>query len=113
VLDVKINSYPTHAASLPVAIIPNCAATRTSTSRSTAADRRKLTPPSLDDWPELDYDPTAGARRVDLDGSPRGDRDLAARRPLLLSGKLLTGRDAAHKRIDLLDRGEPCRRAST
>ncbi len=109
VLDVKINSYPTHAASLPVAIIPNCAATRHIHFRLDGSGPAQLTPPSLDDWPKLDYDPTAGARRVDLDGITRDE--IATWQPgdrLLLSGKLLTGRDAAHKRItDMLNRGEP------
>jgi fumarate hydratase class I len=108
VLDVKINSYPTHAASLPVAIIPNCAATRHIHFTLDGSGPAQLTPPSLDDWPKLNYDPTAGARRVDLDGITRDE--IATWQPgdrLLLSGKLLTGRDAAHKRIsDLLNRGE-------
>jgi len=109
VLDVKINSFPTHAASLPVAIIPNCAATRHIHFRLDGSGPAELTPPKLADWPQLDYDPTVGARRVNLDGLNR--EDIAGWQPgerLLLSGKLLTGRDAAHKRIkDLLDRGEP------
>ena len=109
VLDVKVNSYPTHAASLPVAIIPNCAATRHIHFTLDGSGPAQLVPPNLDDWPKLDYDPTAGARRVNLDGITR--EEIATWQPgdrLLLSGKLLTGRDAAHKRIvDLLDRGEP------
>ena len=109
VLDVKINTFPTHAASLPVAIIPNCAATRHVHFTLDGSGPADLVPPKLADWPELDYDPTAGARRVDLDGLTRDD--IAAWQPgerLLLSGRLLTGRDAAHKRLkDLLDRGEP------
>jgi len=109
VLDVKIKTFPTHAASLPVAMIPNCAATRHIHFTLDGSGPAVLTPPRLDDWPKLDYDPTAGARRVDLDTLTR--EDIAAWRPgdrLLLSGKLLTGRDAAHKRIkDLLDRGGP------
>jgi fumarate hydratase class I len=108
VLDVKINSCPTHAASLPVAIIPNCAATRHVHFSLDGSGPVALTPPALADWPALDYDPTAGARRVDLDTLTRAD--IAAWQPgerLLLSGQLLTGRDAAHKRIkELLDRGE-------
>ncbi|WP_295543672.1 fumarate hydratase [uncultured Thiohalocapsa sp.] len=109
VLDVKINTCPTHAASLPVAIIPNCAATRHIHFRLDGAGPAELTPPKLADWPALDYDPTAGARRVDLNTITRAD--IATWQPgerLLLSGRLLTGRDAAHKRLkDLLDRGEP------
>ncbi|KAA6185771.1 fumarate hydratase [Thiohalocapsa marina] len=109
VLDVKVKTFPTHAASLPVAIIPNCAATRHIHFRLDGSGPATLTPPRLDDWPRLDYDPTAGARRVQLDGITR--EEIASWQPgdrLLLSGKLLTGRDAAHKRIaDLLSRGEP------
>ncbi|MGB5832723.1 MAG: fumarate hydratase [Thiohalocapsa sp.] len=108
VLDVKINSYPTHAASLPVAIIPNCAATRHIHFTLDGSGPAELSPPSLDDWPKLEHDPTAGARRVNLDGIT-GD-EIAAWRPgdrLLLSGKLLTGRDAAHARIvDTMNRDE-------
>ncbi|HCS89919.1 MAG: fumarate hydratase [Thiohalocapsa sp. PB-PSB1] len=109
VLDVKINSYPTHAASLPVAIIPNCAATRHIHFTLNGSGPAELIPPSLDDWPQLDYDPTVGARRVNLDGISRDE--IASWQPgdrLLLSGKLLTGRDAAHQRIvTMLNRGEP------
>ena len=109
VLDVKVKTFPTHAASLPVAIIPNCAATRHIHFTLDGSGPAQLTPPSLRDWPDLDHDPTAGARRVNLDGLTR--EDITSWRPgerLLFSGKLLTGRDAAHKRIkDLLDRGEP------
>jgi fumarate hydratase class I len=108
VLDVKINTFPTHAASLPVAIIPNCAATRHIHFTLDGSGTADLTPPSLDNWPQLDYDPSVGAQRVNLDGI--GREQIADWRPgdrLLLSGRLLTGRDAAHKRIvDLLNRGE-------
>ena len=108
VLDVKILTFPTHAASLPVAMIPNCAATRHLEFTLDGSGPAVLEPPSLDDWPALDYDPTAGARRVDLDGITKAE--IAQWRPgerLLLSGRLLTGRDAAHKRIvDLLDSGQ-------
>ncbi len=109
VLDVKIKTYPTHAASLPVAIIPNCAATRHVHFSLDGSGPAQLTPPSLKDWPDIAYDPTAGARRVDLDSLTRDDiADWQPGDRLLLSGKLLTGRDAAHKRmIDLFDRGEP------
>jgi fumarate hydratase class I len=109
VLDVKINTYPTHAASLPVAIIPNCAATRHIHFALDGSGPVELTPPRLADWPALDWDPTAGARRIDLDTLTR--ERIAAWRPgerLLLNGRLLTGRDAAHQRIaDLLRRGAP------
>jgi len=109
VLDVKIQTYPTHAASLPVAVIPNCAATRHVHFVLDGSGPAHLEPPRLDHWPQLDWDPSAGAQRVDLDTITR--EAIAAWRPgdrLLLSGKLLTGRDAAHKRlVDLFDRGEP------
>ncbi|MGD9787951.1 MAG: fumarate hydratase [Sulfuricellaceae bacterium] len=109
VLDVKIRDYPTHAASLPVAMIPNCAATRHIHFTLDGSGPAVLTPPSLDDWPAIDWRPAADARRVNLDSVTK--EDIAAWKPgetLLLSGKLLTGRDAAHKRIaDLLARGEP------
>ncbi len=108
VLDVKILDYPTHAASLPVAIIPNCAATRHVEFTLDGSGPVALDPPRLSDWPDIVYDAAAGARRVSLDGLTR--EAIAAWRPgerLLLSGKLLTGRDAAHKRlVDILNRGE-------
>jgi fumarate hydratase class I len=109
VLDVKILDYPTHAASLPVAIIPNCAATRHVEFALDGSVPVSLDPPRLEDWPEIAYDAATGARRVQLDGIT--PEEIATWRPgerLLLSGKLLTGRDAAHKRlVDLLSRGEP------
>lgn len=109
VLDVKIRTFPTHAASLPVALIPNCAATRHIDFRLDGSGPVELTPPSLDLWPRIDWDPTQGARRVNLDRLDRAT--IAEWQPgerLLLSGRLLTGRDAAHKRItELLARGEP------
>ncbi|MCX7169290.1 MAG: FumA C-terminus/TtdB family hydratase beta subunit, partial [Proteobacteria bacterium] len=99
VLDVKILDYPTHAASLPVAMIPNCAATRHVHFHLDGAGPARLDPPSLEDWPKLTYDSSKGTR-VNLDTLTR--EQVAAWKPgevLLLSGKLLTGRDAAHKRI--------------
>ncbi len=109
VLDVKIRDYPTHAASLPVAIIPNCAATRHIHFVLDGAGPAHFDPPRIEDYPEVHWAPAAGARRVDLDRLRR--EDIAQWKPgetLLLSGKLLTGRDAAHKRIrDLLDKGHP------
>ncbi len=109
VLDVKVKDYPTHAANLPVAMIPNCAATRHAHFVLDGSGPVALEPPSLDDWPQLIYDPMgAGARRVNLDKVTR--EEVATWKPgevLLLNGKLLTGRDAAHKRItDMLNRGE-------
>ncbi|MCB1751561.1 MAG: fumarate hydratase [Gammaproteobacteria bacterium] len=109
VLDVKINDFPTHAASLPVAVIPNCAATRHVAFTLDGSGPAQFTPPKLEDWPDISLDGGAGARRVSLDGLTR--EEIAQWQPgerILLSGKLLTGRDAAHKRIqDLLARGEP------
>jgi fumarate hydratase class I len=109
VLDVKVKEYPTHAANLPVAMIPNCAATRHAHFVLDGSGPVALEPPSLDDWPRLTYDPiSAGARRVNLDTVTRDE--VATWKPgevLLLNGKLLTGRDAAHKRMtDMLNRGE-------
>ncbi|SFM57720.1 fumarase, class I, homodimeric [Ectothiorhodospira mobilis] len=108
VVDVKILDYPTHAASLPVALIPNCAATRHVHFELDGSGPADLVPPALEDWPALDYDPAEG-RRVDLDRVT--PEEVATWKPgevLLLSGRLLTGRDAAHKRlVQMLDRGEP------
>jgi fumarate hydratase class I len=107
VLDVKILDYPTHAANLPVAMIPNCAATRHAHFVLDGSGPVALDPPSLDDWPSLTYD-VSTARRVNLDTVTRDE--VATWKPgevLLLNGKLLTGRDAAHKRMtDMLTRGE-------
>ncbi len=109
VLDVKIKDYPTHAASMPVAMIPNCAATRHAHFVLDGSGPSQLEPPSLDHWPEIAWEAGPNARRVNLDRLTR--EDIQSWRPgetILLSGKLLTGRDAAHKRIvDLLGRGEP------
>ena len=109
VLDVKINTYPTHAASKPVAMIPNCAATRHAHFTLDGSGPAFCEPPSLDDWPKVNWTPDAQSRRVNLDTLTR--EEVASWKPgerLLLSGKMLTGRDAAHKRIeDMLARGEP------
>lgn len=109
VLDVKIRDFPTHAASLPVALIPNCAATRHVEFELDDSGPAHLVPPRPEDWPAVVWRADPAAIPVDLD---RLTKDEVARwRPgdrLLLSGRLLTGRDAAHKRIrDLLNRGEP------
>ncbi|MEW6314687.1 MAG: fumarate hydratase [Pseudomonadota bacterium] len=108
VLDVKILDYPTHAASKPVAIIPNCAATRHAHFTLDGSGPAHLVPPNLDDWPDVHWHPATDARRINLDTVTRAD--IAAWKPgetLLLSGRLLTGRDAAHKRIaDMLAKGE-------
>jgi fumarate hydratase class I len=115
VLDVKILDWPTHAANLPVAIIPNCAATRHAHLVLEGNGPVYLDPPNLDAWPKLTYDPmhdpTPGekpARRVNLDTLTHAEtRAWEPGDVLLLNGKLLTGRDAAHKRMtDMLSRGE-------
>ncbi|WP_296870742.1 fumarate hydratase [Tibeticola sp.] len=110
VLDVKIAMYPTHAASKPVAMIPNCAATRHAHFVLDGSGPVYLDPPSLDLWPDVSWKPDAEhSRRVNLDTLTA--EEVASWKPgqtLLLNGKMLTGRDAAHKRIkELLDRGEP------
>jgi fumarate hydratase class I len=109
VLDVKIRMYPTHAASKPVAMIPNCAATRHAHFALDGSGPAYLDPPSLDLWPDVHWQPDYNkSRRVNLDTLTRGE--VASWKPgdtLLLSGKMLTGRDAAHKRIqDMLARGQ-------
>ncbi|MES9884132.1 MAG: fumarate hydratase [Sedimenticola sp.] len=109
VLDVKINDYPTHAASLPVALIPNCAATRHIEFTLNGDGPAELQPPKAEDWPEVTWEASADAHRVNLDKVTR--EEIAGFKPgdrVLLSGKLLTGRDAAHKRIqELLEKGQP------
>jgi fumarate hydratase class I len=108
VLDVKILDYPTHAASLPVAIIPNCAATRHAHFTLDGSGIAKLDPPDLASWPDVQWSPAPQSRRVNVDTLTRDE--VARWTPgerLLLSGRILTGRDAAHKRIaDMLARGE-------
>jgi len=109
VLDVKILDYPTHAASLPVAMIPNCAATRHAHFTLDGSGAAKLEPPDLSRWPDVRWSPSPSARRVDLDALTPAE--VASWKPgerLLLSGKMLTGRDAAHKRIvEMIERGHP------
>lgn len=110
VLDVKVRSFPTHAASLPVALVPNCAATRHAHFILDGSGPARLDPPDLADWPELEFrDAWQGARRVDLDRLTR--EEIAGWKPgeaLLLSGRMLTGRDAAHRRIEtMLAQGDP------
>ncbi|SEO06279.1 fumarate hydratase [Palleronia pelagia] len=109
VLDVKVRHFPTHAASLPVALIPNCAATRHVHFQLDGSGAASFDPPDLSLWPEVTLDAAAAdARRIDLDALD--DALLASLKPgdtLLLSGTLYTGRDAAHKRmVETLDRGE-------
>jgi fumarate hydratase, class I len=107
VLDVKVVDTPAHAANLPVAMIPNCAANRHAHIVLDGSGPVFLDPPPLDAWPKLTYD-VSGAKRVNLDTVTR--EEAATWKPgevLLLTGKLLTGRDAAHKRMsDMLNRGE-------
>jgi fumarate hydratase class I len=109
VLDVKIKTYPTHAASLPVAVIPNCAATRHAHFVLDGSGPAKLDPPDLDLWPKLTFQASADATRVNLDTLT--PEEVAAWKPgqrLLLNGKMLTGRDAAHKRLQtLIESGQP------
>ncbi|RUS66103.1 Fumarate hydratase class I, aerobic [Saezia sanguinis] len=109
VLDIKIKTYPTHAASKPVAMIPNCAATRHAHLTLDGSGPVYLTPPSLDLWPNVHWKPdTQKSKRVDL--NKLTPEEVASWKPgdtLLLNGKMLTGRDAAHKRIqDMLAKGE-------
>jgi fumarate hydratase class I len=110
VLDVKIKTYPTHAASKPVAMIPNCAATRHAHFVLDGSGPAYLEPPSLDLWPDVKWAPDYNkSKQVDLNTLTK--QEVASWQPgqtLLLSGKMLTGRDAAHKRIqELLANGEP------
>lgn len=107
VLDVKIFDYPTHAASKPVAMIPNCAATRHVEFELDGSGPAVLEAPSLEDWPDITYDPNNG-KRVNLDTLTK--EEVASWKigdVLLLNGKILTGRDAAHKRlVDMINNGE-------
>src|SRR6266704_351237 len=108
VLDVKIRAWPTHAANKPIAMIPNCAATRHAHFVLDGSGPAEFEAPSLEDWPKIAWTPAAQSRRVDLDKLTRAE--VATWKPgdtLLLSGKMLTGRDAAHKRIqDMFAKGE-------
>jgi fumarate hydratase class I len=108
ILDVKIMDYPTHAASLPVCMIPNCAATRHTHFVLDGSGPAVLTPPNLEDWPEVSFEVGDSTRRVNLDEiTPEAVKDWKVGETVLLNGKMLTGRDAAHKRmIEMLDRGE-------
>lgn len=108
VLDVKIKDYPTHAASKPVTMIPNCAATRHAHFVLDGSGPSLQTPPDLSDWPSITWDVGPSARHVNLDTVTKADMlEWQPGETLLLSGKLLTGRDAAHKRIQsLLESGE-------
>jgi fumarate hydratase, class I len=108
VVDVKIKDYPTHAASLPVCMIPNCAATRHAHFVLDGSGPALQQPPNLDDWPQITWDAGPSARRVNLNTVTRDDViEWQPGETILLSGKMLTGRDAAHKRIaDLFASGQ-------
>jgi len=108
VLDIKIRTYPAHAANRPVAMIPNCAATRHAHFVLDGSGPAEFEAPQLSDWPAVTWKPDAASKKVDLDKLTK--EEVASWKPgqrLLLSGKMLTGRDAAHKRIqDMLSKGE-------
>lgn len=108
VLDIKIKDYPSHAANKAVAIIPNCAATRHAHFVLDGSGPAQLDPPNLDDWPDITWETDESVRRVNLNTVTQ--QDIEQWKPgdtLLLSGKMLTGRDAAHKKMtDILARGE-------
>ena len=108
VIDVKIFDYPTHSASLPVAIIPNCAATRHIHFVLDGTGAAELTPPDLSAYPDVHWAPSAEAKRVNVNNLTKADiANWQAGETLLLTGKILTGRDAAHKRIaNMLNKGE-------
>jgi fumarate hydratase class I len=108
ILDVKILDYPTHAASKPVAMIPNCAATRHAHVHLDGSGPAYLPAPDLSKWPKVDWKPSPEAVRVDLDSlTPEVVASWKPGDRLLLNGRMLTGRDAAHKRmVDMLAKGE-------
>lgn len=108
VLDVKVADYPTHAANKPVAIIPNCAATRHAHFELDGSGPAKLEPPKLEDWPEIAWEVGDSVRRVDLNTITREEmKQWKPGETILLNGKMLTGRDAAHKRmVDMIEKGE-------
>tara|TARA_R110000868_G_scaffold4192_4_gene26064 strand:- start:53 stop:1576 length:1524 start_codon:yes stop_codon:yes gene_type:complete len=108
VLDIKIKDYPTHAASLPVCMIPNCAATRHAHFTLDGSGPAVLAPPPLDAYPDITWEVGDGVRRVNLDTlTPTDVLDWKTGETVLLSGKMLTGRDAAHKRmVEMLNKGE-------
>jgi len=109
VLDVKVKDCPTHAANKPVAIIPNCAATRHTHFVLDGSGPAIMEPPSLEHWPEISWDVGESVRRVNLDEVSKDDiQDWKPGETVLLSGKLLTGRDAAHKKlVEIIAKGEP------
>jgi len=109
VLDVKIREYPTHAANKPVAVIPNCSATRHVHFSLDGSGPATFAPPDLSEWPDVEFDLGADVKRVNLDTlTPDEVATWKSGDTLLLSGRLLTGRDAAHKKlVDLIEKGEP------
>ncbi|MDR5874896.1 fumarate hydratase [Halomonas sp. CUBES01] len=109
VLDIKVKDYPTHAANKPVAIIPNCAATRHAHFTLDGSGPVALAAPKLEDWPEITREAGDNVKRVNLDTvTPEDVKTWQPGDTLLLNGKLLTGRDAAHKRmVDMIAKGEP------
>jgi len=108
VMDVKIKDYPTHAASLPVVMIPNCAATRHTHFVLDGTGPSLQAPPNLADWPEITWEAGESAKRIDLNNVTKEDiAKLSPGDTVLLSGKMLTGRDAAHKKMtEMLAAGE-------
>jgi fumarate hydratase class I len=108
VLDVKVADYPTHAANKPVAIIPNCAATRHAHFELDGSGPAELEAPKLEDWPEITWEVGDSVRRVDLNTITREEmKEWKPGETILLNGKMLTGRDAAHKRmVDMINKGE-------
>ena len=109
VLDVKVKDFPTHAANKPVAVMPNCTATRHVHFELDGSGPAVFTPPDLSEWPDLDFELGPDVVKVDLDTlTPETAQQWKAGDTLLLTGKLLTGRDAAHKRmVDMIAKGEP------
>lgn len=109
VLDVKVHEYPTHAANKPVAVIPNCTATRHVHFTLDGTGAAEFEPPDLNEWPDIDFELGDDVKRVNMDTLSAAEiQSFKAGDTLLLSGKMLTGRDAAHKKIaDLIDQGEP------
>ena len=109
VLDVKVKDYPTHAANKPVAVIPNCSATRHVHFTLDGSGPAEFTAPDLNEWPDIKFELGSDVKRVNLDTLTQEElRSWQSGDTLLLSGKMLTGRDAAHKKlIDMLDKGEP------
>ncbi len=108
VLDVKVRDFPSHAANKAVAVIPNCAATRHTHFELDGTGPARMEPPSLDHWPEVSWDVGESVRRVNLDTVTKEEiQDWQTGETVLLSGKLLTGRDAAHKKmVDMIAKGE-------